>query len=109
MPSNTVTGKATITTLYAITGLNAERAGPAEPARHIRGHWRLEVLHHIRDVTFAEDASRLRADQAPRVMAASATWRSPSNRPWAGSTTQPPATTTAPTPTTHCNYWALAI
>jgi hypothetical protein len=27
------------TTVYAITSLNAQHAGPAEPARHIRGHW----------------------------------------------------------------------
>jgi hypothetical protein len=39
-------GKTTITTVYAITGLNAERADTAELARHIRGHWRLETLHH---------------------------------------------------------------
>ena len=67
--TDTVTGKTTVTTVYAITSLNAERAGPAELARHIRGHWRLEALHHIRDVTFAEDASRIRAGQAPRAMA----------------------------------------
>jgi predicted transposase YbfD/YdcC len=62
-------GKTTITTVYAITSLNAERVRPTELARHIRGHWRLEALHHIRDVTFAEDASHIRTGQAPRVMA----------------------------------------
>jgi predicted transposase YbfD/YdcC len=67
--TDTMTGKTTITTVYAITSLNAEHAGPAELARHIRGHWRLEALHHIRDVTFAEDASRIRAGHAPRAMA----------------------------------------
>jgi predicted transposase YbfD/YdcC len=46
--TNTVTGKTTITTVYAVTSLTAERAGPAELAAHIRGHWRLEALHHIR-------------------------------------------------------------
>ena len=29
----------------------------------------MESLHHIRDVTFAEDASHLRTGNAPRVMA----------------------------------------
>ncbi|GAA4384001.1 ISAs1 family transposase [Actinomadura verrucosospora] len=61
-----VTGKTTITTVYAVTSLTAERA---RPAAHIRGHWRLEALHHVRDVTFAEDASRVRTGTAPRVMA----------------------------------------
>jgi predicted transposase YbfD/YdcC len=26
----------------------------------IRGHWEIEAHHHVRDVTFAEDASRIR-------------------------------------------------
>lgn len=34
----------------------------------IRGHWRLEALHHVRDITFAEDASRIRTGTAPRVI-----------------------------------------
>jgi predicted transposase YbfD/YdcC len=64
-----VTGKTTITTVYAVTSLTAERTRPAHLAAHIRGHWRLEALHHIRDVTFAEDASRVRTGTAPRAMA----------------------------------------
>jgi hypothetical protein len=32
----------------------------------------IEVLHHVRDTTFAEDASQLRTGNAPRSMA---TWR----------------------------------
>jgi predicted transposase YbfD/YdcC len=39
-------------TVYAITSLTAVQAGPAELAGHIRGHWGIEVLHHIRDVTY---------------------------------------------------------
>jgi predicted transposase YbfD/YdcC len=35
----------------------------------LRGHWGIEALHHIRDVTFAEDASQLRTGNAPRAMA----------------------------------------
>ncbi|WP_404828539.1 hypothetical protein [Streptomyces canus] len=31
-----------------------------------------EALHHVRDTTFAEDASQLRTGNAPRTMA---TWR----------------------------------
>jgi predicted transposase YbfD/YdcC len=35
----------------------------------IRGHWAIEALHHIRDVTFAEDASHVRTGNTPRAMA----------------------------------------
>jgi predicted transposase YbfD/YdcC len=35
----------------------------------IRGHWAIEVLHHMRDTTFAEDASQVRTGNAPRAMA----------------------------------------
>ncbi|RFS39321.1 transposase family protein, partial [Micromonospora craniellae] len=32
-------------------------------------HWAIEVLHHIRDTTYREDASRLRTGNAPRALA----------------------------------------
>ncbi|MFF9819791.1 hypothetical protein [Streptomyces sp. NPDC014006] len=38
----------------------------------IRDHWKIEALRHVRDTTFAEDASQLRTGNAPRAMA---TWR----------------------------------
>ncbi|MFF0160260.1 hypothetical protein ACFYRY_22395 [Streptomyces sp. NPDC005263] len=38
----------------------------------IRDRWRVEARHHVRDTTFAEDASQLRTCNAPRAMA---TWR----------------------------------
>jgi hypothetical protein len=44
-------------TIYAVTGLPFEQASPARLADLIRGHWAIEALHHICDVTFAEDAS----------------------------------------------------
>lgn len=56
-------------TVYAITSLTAVQAGPAELAQHIRGHWGIEALHHIRDVTYTEDASQVRTGNAPRAMA----------------------------------------
>jgi predicted transposase YbfD/YdcC len=56
-------------TVYAITSLTAVQAQPAELAQHIRGHWGIEALHHIRDVTYAEDASQVRTGNAPRAMA----------------------------------------
>ncbi|MFI9162449.1 hypothetical protein [Kitasatospora aureofaciens] len=63
------TGK---TTVYAVTSLAAEQATPARLAQLIRDRWKTEALHHIRDTTFAEDASQLRTGNAPR---ATATWR----------------------------------
>ena len=57
-------------TVYAITDLPAHQARPAELAASIRGHWQIENgLHWVRDVTFAEDLSPVRAGQAPQVMA----------------------------------------
>jgi predicted transposase YbfD/YdcC len=57
-------------TVYAITDLSAHQARPAELAAWIRGHWQIENgLHWVRDVTFAEDLSQVRAGHAPQVMA----------------------------------------
>nr|WP_260694876.1 ISAs1 family transposase [Streptomyces sp. IB201691-2A2] len=66
------TGKVTIATVYAVTSLTAEQATPPQLAKLIRDHWKIEALHHVRDTTFAEDASQLRTGNAPpRAMA----WR----------------------------------
>ncbi|GEJ97809.1 hypothetical protein TNCT1_00860 [Streptomyces sp. 1-11] len=64
--------KTTITTVYAVTSLTAEQVAPARLAQLVRDHWKTEALHHVRDTTFAEDASQLRTGNAPRAMA---TWR----------------------------------
>jgi predicted transposase YbfD/YdcC len=56
-------------TIYAVTSLPFEQASPARLADLIRGHWAIEALHHIRDVTFAEDASQVRTGSGPHVMA----------------------------------------
>jgi hypothetical protein len=56
-------------TVYAVTSLTAAQAHPARLADWVRGHWGIEALHHIRDVTFAEDASQTRTGTAPRAMA----------------------------------------
>jgi predicted transposase YbfD/YdcC len=56
-------------TVYAITSLPFEQAGPAHFADLLRGHWAIEAPHHLRDVTFAEDASQVRTDAGPSVMA----------------------------------------
>ena len=56
--------------VYAVTSLDAHQALPADLAAAIRGHWAVEnSSHHIRDVTFAEDASTVHTGTAPRAMA----------------------------------------
>jgi hypothetical protein len=56
-------------TVYAITSLGFAQASPARLADLLRGHWAIEALHHLRDVTFAEDASQIRTGAGPSVMA----------------------------------------
>ncbi|MER5360132.1 transposase [Streptomyces sp. NPDC002785] len=63
------TGKTTVKTVHAVTSPTAEQASPAQLATLIRDHWQIEALHHVRDTTFAEDASQLRTGNAPRAMA----------------------------------------
>ena len=92
------TGKVSIKTVYAVTSLTAEQATPAELARLIRSHWNTEALHHVQDVTFAEDASQRRTGSAPRAMA---TWRPGATSPSApfaspGRAASPPASGTTP-------------
>jgi predicted transposase YbfD/YdcC len=62
-------GKWRTVTIYAITSLTAAQATPAQLTGWIRGHWQIEALHHIRDVTYAEDASQIRTGNGPQVMA----------------------------------------
>lgn len=63
-------GKQRHETVYAITSLPEEKAGPATLLELNRGHWGIENgLHYVRDVTFHEDGSQIRTKNAPRVMA----------------------------------------
>ncbi len=57
-------------TSYAITSLGPERASPTELIKLWRGHWAIENrLHRVRDVTFDEDRSQVRAGHIAQVMA----------------------------------------
>jgi DDE family transposase len=66
---NLATGRWTTVTVYAVTNLTATQVSPANLADWLRGHWAIETLHHVRDTTYAEDASRIRTGNAPSVMA----------------------------------------
>ena len=57
-------------TVYAITSLTAAQADPVLLARWLRGHWAIEALHWVRDVTFDEDRSQIRTSNGPQIMAA---------------------------------------
>ncbi len=55
---------------YAITSLEEERASTEQLLKIWRGHWYIEnKLHYVRDVTFKEDKSMVRAGHIPEVMA----------------------------------------
>jgi len=45
------------------------QATPAQLAAWIRGHWQIEALHHLRDVSYGEDASQIRTGSGPQAMA----------------------------------------
>ena len=62
-------GKWRTVTVYAITSLTVSQASAAQLAEWIRGHWRIEALHHIRDVTYGEDCSQIRTGNGPQAMA----------------------------------------
>ncbi len=56
---------------YAITSLDESRASAEQLLRLWREHWHIEnKLHYVRDVTFKEDKSQVRAGHIPEVMAA---------------------------------------
>ena len=66
---DTATGKVSRETVYAITSLASARATPAGLARLVREHWTIEAHHHIRDVTFGEDAATSRTGHGPANLA----------------------------------------
>jgi predicted transposase YbfD/YdcC len=66
-----IRGKQTTETVYAITSLTAEKAGPGRLLDLSREHWGIEnKLHYVRDVTCREDQARANAGHAPQALAA---------------------------------------
>jgi predicted transposase YbfD/YdcC len=62
---DSATGKISRETVYAITSLTSAQATPHDLARLVREHWTIEAHHHIRDVTFTEDAAASRTGYGP--------------------------------------------
>ncbi|WP_162625114.1 hypothetical protein [Streptomyces cadmiisoli] len=59
------TGKITRETLYTITDLTARAASPQTIGQLASAQWGIEALHHVRDTTFGEDASKIRTGHGP--------------------------------------------
>jgi hypothetical protein len=47
----------------------ADQMNAAQIQAWRRGHWSIEILHYVRDVTFGEDRSTVLKEHAPRNMA----------------------------------------
>lgn len=65
-----VTGKITYQVIFGITSLSREQCPADKLMALIRSHWHIENrLHYVRDVTFYEDASRIRHTKRQRLLA----------------------------------------
>ena len=65
------TGETSEETSYGVTSLTRQEVSPTHLLQIVRRQWGIEnSLHYRRDVTFHEDASRVRLQHAPQVMAA---------------------------------------
>jgi predicted transposase YbfD/YdcC len=65
------TGQSSTHRRYYLTSLDPRQSGAAHLGQLIRGHWSIENnLHWCLDVSFADDASRVRKDHGPANLAA---------------------------------------
>jgi predicted transposase YbfD/YdcC len=65
----TTTGRTSRQTVYAVTSLTSAHATARDLARLVREHWSIEAHHHVRDVSFGEDASTSRTGSGPANLA----------------------------------------
>jgi predicted transposase YbfD/YdcC len=64
------TGKLSYSVVFGITSLTAEVCSPQRLIQLIRDHWHIENrLHYVRDVTFQEDACKIRQPKRQRLLA----------------------------------------
>ena len=54
--------------VYVVTSLYPEQAGPKELLALVRGHWSIEAMHHIEDVSYGQDDSMIRTKSGPANM-----------------------------------------
>ncbi|WP_233571079.1 ISAs1 family transposase [Nocardiopsis sp. Huas11] len=64
------TGKVSWTCAYAVTSLEVGQADAARIGVLVRGHWGIEAWHHVKDVSWGEDACKVRCGHAPDNLAA---------------------------------------
>ena len=62
---DTATGRVSRQAVYAVTSLTSADATAQDLARLVREQWSIEAHHHVRDVTFGEDASASRTGSGP--------------------------------------------
>jgi predicted transposase YbfD/YdcC len=62
---DTSAGTASRQTVYAVTSLTSAEATTQDLARLVREQWSIEAHHHVRDVTFGEDAAASRTGSGP--------------------------------------------
>ena len=64
------TGKLRSETVYGVTSLSSQKAGPTRRLSLNRCHWSIENgLHYVRDMSFDEDRCRIRKFAGAQVMA----------------------------------------
>ena len=53
-----------------LTSLTADQTTPEDLLAHVRGHWRVEHTHWLRDVIWKEDKSLIRTGNGPQIWSA---------------------------------------
>jgi len=62
---DTSAGRASRQAVYAVTSLTSAEATAGDLARLVREQWSIEAHHHVRDLTFREDAAASRTGSGP--------------------------------------------